>query len=130
MVELATSYASAAWPLMMGGGGGRGGEANGRLRRMRKRTLLGNGRGASWNICCNTLVNITVWNVRANVPDGGSIIIHKLSNLRKHRPTAEPTPAQLHRPGCEPPEKQAITASGWSSMEPRSKAVRHLIHPT
>ncbi|KAL0302507.1 UNVERIFIED_CONTAM: Cytochrome c oxidase subunit [Sesamum calycinum] len=25
--------------------------------------------------------------------------------------------------GCEPPEKQAITASGWSSMEPRSKAV-------
>ncbi|KAK4433541.1 hypothetical protein Salat_1116400 [Sesamum alatum] len=37
--------------------------------------------------------------------------------------TAEPTLAQLHHPGCEPPEKQAITASGWSSMEPRSKAV-------
>ncbi|KAL0285032.1 UNVERIFIED_CONTAM: Cytochrome c oxidase subunit [Sesamum radiatum] len=41
----------------------------------------------------------------------------------KHRPTAEPTLAQPHQPGCEPPEKQAITASGWSSMEPRSKAV-------
>ncbi|GJR83484.1 putative cytochrome c oxidase subunit 2 [Tanacetum coccineum] len=39
------------------------------------------------------------------------------------RPTAEPTLAQPHHPGCEPPEKQAITASGWSSMEPRSKAV-------
>ena len=26
-------------------------------------------------------------------------------------------------PGCEPPEKQAITASGWSYREPRSKAV-------
>ncbi|CAN7135880.1 unnamed protein product [Brassica rapa subsp. narinosa] len=25
--------------------------------------------------------------------------------------------------GCEPPEKQAITASGWSCREPRSKAV-------
>ncbi|KAI3668488.1 hypothetical protein L1987_88510 [Smallanthus sonchifolius] len=42
---------------------------------------------------------------------------------RKDRPTAEPTLAQPHHPGCEPPEKQAITASGWSSMEPRSKAV-------
>ncbi|GJV87743.1 cytochrome c oxidase subunit 2 [Tanacetum coccineum] len=39
------------------------------------------------------------------------------------RPTAEPTLAQPHHPGCEPPEKQAITVSGWSSMEPRSKAV-------
>nr|GFB84239.1 cytochrome c oxidase subunit 2-1, mitochondrial [Tanacetum cinerariifolium] len=38
-------------------------------------------------------------------------------------PTAEPTLAQPHHPGCEPPEKQAITASGWSSMEPRSMAV-------
>ncbi|CAH1426773.1 unnamed protein product [Lactuca virosa] len=41
----------------------------------------------------------------------------------KDRPTAEPTLAQPHHPGCELPEKQAITASGWSSMEPRSKAV-------
>ncbi|KAG6467743.1 hypothetical protein ZIOFF_074390 (mitochondrion) [Zingiber officinale] len=52
-----------------------------------------------------------------------------LSSLRGRRsygrPTAEPTLAQPHHPGsgCEPPEKQAITASGWSSREPRSKAV-------
>uniref|UniRef100_A0A2N9G5D7 cytochrome-c oxidase n=1 Tax=Fagus sylvatica TaxID=28930 RepID=A0A2N9G5D7_FAGSY len=39
------------------------------------------------------------------------------------QPTAEPTLAQPHHPGCEPPEKQAITASGWSYREPRSKAV-------
>ncbi|KAL0391041.1 UNVERIFIED_CONTAM: hypothetical protein Scaly_0461200 [Sesamum calycinum] len=39
------------------------------------------------------------------------------------RPTAEPTLAQPHLLGCKPPEKEAITASGWSSMEPRSKAI-------
>ncbi|CAN1204213.1 Cytochrome c oxidase subunit 2 [Linum perenne] len=44
-------------------------------------------------------------------------------SISKHRPTAEPPLAQPHHPGCEPPEKQAITASGWSCREPRSKAV-------
>ncbi|CAD5336165.1 unnamed protein product (mitochondrion) [Arabidopsis thaliana] len=34
-----------------------------------------------------------------------------------------PTLAQPHHPGCEPPEKQAITVSGWSCREPRSKVV-------
>uniref|UniRef100_A0A164V724 Uncharacterized protein n=1 Tax=Daucus carota subsp. sativus TaxID=79200 RepID=A0A164V724_DAUCS len=37
---------------------------------------------------------------------------------RKDRPTAEPILAQTHHPGCEPPEKQAITASGWSKGRP------------
>ncbi|PWA74432.1 hypothetical protein CTI12_AA128810 [Artemisia annua] len=37
--------------------------------------------------------------------------------------TVEPTLAQQHHPGCDPPEKQAITASSWSTMDPRSKAV-------
>ncbi|GAV73123.1 hypothetical protein CFOL_v3_16610, partial [Cephalotus follicularis] len=37
--------------------------------------------------------------------------------------TAEPILAQPHHPWCKPPEKQAITVSGWSCREPRSNAV-------
>lgn len=36
-------------------------EAKGRLRRMRKRTRLGKGKGACWNICSSTLANSTVY---------------------------------------------------------------------
>ncbi|GJX60644.1 cytochrome c oxidase subunit 2 [Tanacetum coccineum] len=42
---------------------------------------------------------------------------------QKDRPTAEPILAQPHHPGCEPPENQAITASGCSSMKLRIKSV-------
>ncbi|GJX48675.1 hypothetical protein Tco_0273865 [Tanacetum coccineum] len=56
--------------------------------------------------------------------EGRSIQIKPLQCAEvKDRSTADPTMAQPHHPGCEPPEKQAITASGWSSMEPRSKAL-------
>nr|GEU51884.1 cytochrome c oxidase subunit 2, mitochondrial [Tanacetum cinerariifolium] len=41
----------------------------------------------------------------------------------KDRPTVDPTLAQPHHPGCEPLEKQAITAYSWSSMVSRSKAI-------
>ncbi|GAV82963.1 hypothetical protein CFOL_v3_26414, partial [Cephalotus follicularis] len=44
-------------------------------------------------------------------------------SISKHRPTAEPILAQPHHLWCEPPEKQAITASGWSCREPRSEVV-------
>ncbi|KAL2511089.1 Uncharacterized protein Adt_16689 [Abeliophyllum distichum] len=56
----------------------------------------------------------------------GQYMIYTLSpksQFALHRPTPEPTLAQPHHPRCEPPEKQAITASSWNSMEPRSKAI-------
>ncbi|GKA31202.1 hypothetical protein Tco_0717507 [Tanacetum coccineum] len=58
-----------------------------------------------------------------NFPRPSIPLTHKGSYGWKDKPTVEPTLAQLHHPGCEPPEKQAITASGWSSMKPRNKAV-------
>nr|GEV16395.1 cytochrome c oxidase subunit 2-1, mitochondrial [Tanacetum cinerariifolium] len=49
-----------------------------------------------------------------------------LEKTAPDRSTAKPTLAQPHHPGCEPPEKQAIKASGWSCIEPRSKAVHKI----
>ncbi|GJZ58552.1 hypothetical protein Tco_0614046 [Tanacetum coccineum] len=65
---------------------------------------------------------------RLGVSDCRSLIdsvasVYRLPVTVKDRPTVEPTLAQPHHPGCEPPENQAITASGWSIIEPKSKVV-------